>query len=139
MTNHSENAKTATCDNNVLANRLYEFRGVNKSNNEIIYGNYYFDGKYHFIDKCFEHRKEVYAKSVSQFTGLKDIEGKKIYEGDVLELNNCGLLIVCFYKGEFKLQKLAEYHKKRNLYASISYLEFSVLRGNIYENPNLLQ
>ena len=74
-----------------------------------------------------------------QFTGLIDKNGVEIYEGDILELNNCGLLIVCFYKGEFKLQKLAEYHKKRNLYASISYLEFSVLRGNIYENPNLLQ
>ena len=81
----------------------------------------------------------VRADSVSQFTGMYDKNGKEIYEGDILELNNCGLLIVCFYKGEFKLQKLAEYHKKRNLYASISYLEFSVLRGNIYENPNLLQ
>ena len=78
-------------------------------------------------------------KTIGQFTGLKDQNGEEVYEGDILELNNCGLLIVCFYKGEFKLQKLAEYHKKRNLYASISYLEFSVLRGNIYENPNLLQ
>ena len=77
-------------------------------------------------------------EKLMQFTGLKDQNGKEIYEGDVLELNNCGLLIVCFYKGEFKLQKLAEYHKKRNLYASISYLEFSVLRGNIYENIELL-
>ena len=73
-----------------------------------------------------------------QFTGLKDQKGNDIYEGDILELNNCGLLIVCFYKGEFKLQKLAEYHKKRNIYVSISYLEFSVLRGNIYENTELL-
>ena len=77
-------------------------------------------------------------EKLMQFTGLKDQNGKEIYEGDVIELNNCGLLIVCFYKGEFKLQKLAEYHKKRNLYASISYLEFSVLRGNIYENIELL-
>ena len=77
-------------------------------------------------------------KTIGQFTGLRDQKGNDIYEGDILELNNCGLLIVCFYKGEFKLQKLAEYHKKRNLYASISYLEFSVLRGNIYENTELL-
>ncbi len=80
------------------------------------------------------HTTPVRADSVAQFTGLKDQKGNDIYEGDILELNNCGLLIVCFYKGEFKLQKLAEYHKKRNLYASISYLEFSLLRGNIYEN-----
>ena len=77
-------------------------------------------------------------EKLMQFTGLLDKNGVEIYEGDVLELNNCGLLIVCFYKGEFKLQKLAEYHKKRNIYASISYLEFGVLRGNIYDNPELL-
>ena len=84
MTNHSENAKTATCDNNVLANRLFEFRGISKSNNEVIYGNYYFDGNYHFIDKCFEHRKEVYAKSVSQFTGLISLKQEKAFYGDVI-------------------------------------------------------
>ena len=95
----------------------------------------YKNGDYWYIDSpCYV----VIPETVGQFTGLKDQNGEEVYEGDVLELNNCGLLIVCFYKGEFKLQKLAEYHKKRNLYASISYLEFSVLRGNIYENPELL-
>lgn len=90
------------------------------------------------LGSFFHHYCGPEQEKLMQFTGLKDQKGNDIYEGDILELNNCGLLIVCFYKGEFKLQKLAEYHKKRNLYASISYLEFSVLRGNIYENTELL-
>ena len=132
MTNHSENAKTATCDNNVLANRLYEFRGVNKSNNEIIYGNYYFDGKYHFIDKCFEHRKEVYAKSVSQFTGLKDIEGKEIYEGDIiLGYNNPH--VVTFADGAFYLT-----YKNSSVRLSRTCGALQII-GNIFQNSDLLQ
>ena len=132
MTNHSENTKSATCDNNVLANRLYEFRGVNKSNNEIIYGNYYFDGKYHFIDKCFEHRKEVYAKSVSQFTGLKDIEGKEIYEGDIiLGYNNPH--VVTFADGAFYLT-----YKNSSVRLSITCGALKII-GNIFENPELTQ
>ena len=132
MTNHSENAKTATCDNNVLANRLYEFRGVNKSNNEIIYGNYYFDGKYHFIDKSFEHRKEVYAKSVSQFTGLKDIEGKEIYEGDIILCYN-NPHVVTFADGAFYLT-----YKNSSVRLSITCGALKII-GNIFENPELTQ
>ena len=132
MTNHSENTKSATCDNNVLANRLYKFRGVNKSNNEIIYGNYYFDGKYHFIDKSFEHRKEVYAKSVSQFTGLKDIEGKEIYEGDIiLGYNNPH--VVTFADGAFYLT-----YKNSSVRLSITCGSLKII-GNIFENPELTQ
>ena len=132
MTNHSESTQNATCDNNMLANRLYEFRGVNKSNNEIIYGNYYFDGKYHFIDKCFEHRKEVYAKSVSQFTGLKDIEGKEIYEGDIiLGYNNPH--VVTFADGAFYLT-----YKNSSVRLSITCGALKII-GNIFENPELTQ
>ena len=133
-------------------NREIKFRGLT-NNGTWVYGNLiqgkngdcyicsinenpvYKNGDSWYIDSpCYV----VIPETVAQFIGLKDQKGNDIYEGDILELNNCGLLIVCFYKGEFKLQKLAEYHKKRNLYASISYLEFSVLRGNIYENPELL-
>ena len=86
-TDTKQSSNLAECGNKskpLLANRLFEFRGISKSNNEVIYGNYYFDGNYHFIDKCFEHRKEVYAKSVSQFTGLISLKQEKAFYGDVI-------------------------------------------------------
>ena len=122
-------------------NREIKFRGFSEELKCFVYGFYHeveAEGVGYSYIFFQGHTTPVRADSVAQFTGLKDQKGNDIYEGDILELNNCGLLIVCFYKGEFKLQKLAEYHKKRNLYASISYLEFSVLRGNIYENTELL-
>lgn len=108
--------------------RVLKFRAFDKTNNQMFYWEL----------PNFDSKHASHYDNLMQFTGLKDQKGNDIYEGDILELNNCSLLIVRFYKGEFKLQKLAEYHKKRNLYASISYLEFSVLRGNIYENTELL-
>ena len=132
--------------------REIKFRGLT-ANGVLVYGNLiqgkngtcyicsinenpvYKNGDYWYIDSpCYV----VIPKTVGQYTGLKSKNGEEVYEGDILELSNCTLLIVCFYRGEFKLQKLAEYHKKRNIYASISYLEFSLLRGNIYENIKLL-
>ena len=108
--------------------RVLKLRAFDKTNNQMFYWEL----------PNFDSKHASHYDNLMQFTGLKDQKGNDIYEGDILELNNCGLLIVFFYKVEFKLQKLAEYHKKRNLYASISYLEFSVLRGNIYENTELL-
>jgi hypothetical protein len=78
--NTAEKAETKP----MLANRLFEFRGVSKDNHKLVYGNYYFDGKYHFIDKCFEHRKEVYSKSVSQVTGLISVKEEKAFYGDII-------------------------------------------------------
>ena len=126
---------------NQIQNREIKFRGYSEELKSFVYG-FYQEVDVEGIGYSYifwqENVTPVRAETVGQFTGLKNQNGEEVYEGDVLELNNCGLLIVCFYKGEFKLQKLAEYHKKRNLYASISYLEFSVLRGNIYENTELL-
>ena len=113
-----------------------KFKAQKSHNNETLY----FDLKYFLEndnDKMPDGMQYV-LKNIRQFTGLTDKNGKEIYESDVVEIKNNGILVVCFYKGEFKLQTLIEYHKKRNIYTSISHLEFSVFLGDIYQNPELL-
>lgn len=72
-----------------------------------------------------------------QFTGLKDKDGKKIFEGDILEMTNVGwkYTLVKFYLGIF-----AFYTEETSfLYPMVRcYWEEGRVIGNIHENPELL-
>ena len=77
-----------------------------------------------------------------QYTGLKDINGVEIYEGDVARLED-GDFEVCFLEGCWYLRRVTTFGTSFGRLWEVSAeaqsksLPFEVI-GNIYENPELI-
>jgi len=71
-----------------------------------------------------------------QYTGLKDIKGKEIYEGDILSNEDDYLkFIVEFDLGRF----VAIDNKRHDIYDLKMIASQCEVIGNIYENPELIK
>lgn len=68
-----------------------------------------------------------------QFTGLKDKNGKEIWEGDIINGKFIG-----DDKGIFRIEICPDINAGYHWYGELEDMDFEVI-GNIYENPELIK
>jgi len=133
-------------------NREILFRGKLEYNGKWIYGDLlqYENGDVaifgeklsSFGCECTEmsKRDRVIPDTIGQYTGLKDKNGVKIFEGDIVIIGEKLKTKVVYYDGAFRMQ--SEFSPTPTDTTDMGYMmrEFSVrIIGNIHDNPELLK
>ena len=129
-------------------NREILFRGKRLDNGQWVYGFYSNikgdNGRFHYI-KTEKSSIKVDPATVGQYTGLTDVDGDKIYEGDILSV------LVFQPKGEYLPREVViEWNKERASYIGVdinnseewwgvNWLKKPIIIGNRWDNPNLLK
>lgn len=128
--------------------REIKFRGKRLENGEWVYGDlvqiegsYIYD--YDIGDNGVEQKPilsqikwNVNPETVGQYTGLKDKNGKEIYEGDILSWEGYPPAIVVFIEGTFSVFDSISDDTGQLL---IEVLIGAEITGNIHDNPELLE
>ena len=134
-----------------MEQREIKFRGLTKIN-KWVYG--YLDYE-PLLEKYFIHvvegnlnevgkKLEVDPESVGEYTGLKDKNGKEIYEGDIVIANiytdDDFKLPVYFKRGNFYIDYS---DSEADMYTIGEFIDFCgeivEIIGNVFENPELLK
>ena len=96
--------------------------------------------KNEFINAYLLRRVSFDDVELLQYTGLKDKNGKEIYENDLISCNKYKNIVVFFENGCFKVKYSKNY--TTNVTCTLdTFLEKykCKISGNVYENKNLLE
>lgn len=133
-----------------MLKRKIKFRGKGRDSEEWIYGDLVQRPQTLLsIKTLYGGEKFVYCDSVGQYTGLKDKNGKEIYEGDILTWGEDGFAVPSPIVVEYKHGAFGYVYVDGNFYpfAGVSSFTFNLFDtddrfeviGNIYDNPELLK
>lgn len=118
--------------------REIKFRALRTDGKGWVYGCYRFvnviEGKKHLISDWFGNEIEVIPETVGQFTGLKDRNGKEIYEGDVISISSRGFDFECKVTYDKQLIPVGEKSKGWEHMLYSPYWEECEIIGNIHSN-----
>lgn len=101
------------------------------------------NGKFHYWGLvsegvfCGTARYEDGYPYSQQFTGLRDKNGKEIYEGDILAWGEDEIITIELKDGSFGFNDNSEYKGGFGLLDGVN--NYSKVIGNIYENPELIK
>jgi uncharacterized phage protein (TIGR01671 family) len=120
--------------------REIKFRAWDSNKKEMFYSDEWWSGSNGFIEIVkiytgYEDSDEWKNLILMQYTGLKDKNGKEMYEGDIFKYEN--ELFKTIFDSEtagFRNISLDETSSKKFIEA-----EYMKIIGNIYEHPHLLE
>ena len=130
------------------------FRGKRTDNGEWVYGNLVrgCDKKYAYIvefgnEELCRNYVDVHPDTVGQYTGLKDKNGTKIFDGDIVLVPYIDPIFKCTWNDTLPCERAIVKHCNGMFY--IEYIEsgdkftpsamdgYMKIIGNIYDNPEL--
>jgi hypothetical protein len=131
------------CLKKISMTRKIAFRAWDKENKKILYYPFWstlhnkavlvFEETHEYVDDS-DYQDDI---DLMQYTGLKDKNGKEIYEGDILDWGGLKPLTIIFKDNGFKAQGFGS--DDVIIMNQEGAMAFAKIIGNVFENSNLLK
>lgn len=126
-------------------NRDILFRGKSILTGLFIEGNLVIDRNRKTFIIWFNHKQKecwtsIYPYSVGQYTGRTDKNGNKIFEGDIVIIDNSLKAVVIWFNGSFRFQDELSSKATSLDEMGVVMRNYDVqVIGNIHDNPELMK